>query len=163
MPFCWSVSADLEMEVTVGILAGLLMATAHEFSDTSCWLWSFLVKRNTCMSGRYARCNNTPAHDSLNAKIAALHGAEAAMITGSGMAAITTTLLTFVKVHAGSAATMCNPIIMMYDVRTSVYAAASCAPYPAFGSSIARLITACRQRSHARATPSPITRSRPRC
>jgi len=46
---------------------------------------------------KYARCNNTPAHESLNAKLAALHGAEAAMITGSGMAAITTTLLSFVK------------------------------------------------------------------
>ena len=50
---------------------------------------------------RYARCNNTPAHESLNAKLAALHGAEAAMITGSGMAAITTTLLSFVKACAG--------------------------------------------------------------
>ena len=49
---------------------------------------------------KYARCNNTPAHESLNAKLAALHGAEAAMITGSGMAAITTTLLSFVKARA---------------------------------------------------------------
>ena len=49
---------------------------------------------------KYARCNNTPAHESLNAKLAALHGAEAAMITGSGMAAITTTLLTFVKARS---------------------------------------------------------------
>ncbi len=54
----------------------------------------------TVVSVRYARCNNTPAHESLNAKIAALHGAEAAMITGSGMAAITTTLLAFVKARA---------------------------------------------------------------
>ena len=50
---------------------------------------------------KYARCNNTPAHEALNQKLASLHGAEAAMVTGSGMAAITTTLLTFVKVHSG--------------------------------------------------------------
>ena len=48
---------------------------------------------------KYARCNNTPAHEVLNAKLAALHGAEAAMVTASGMAAITTTLLTFAKVN----------------------------------------------------------------
>lgn len=42
---------------------------------------------------RYLRLNNTPNHDALHGKLAALEGAEAALVTGSGMAAITTTLL----------------------------------------------------------------------
>jgi len=42
---------------------------------------------------RYLRLNNTPNHDALHAKLAALEGAEAALVTGSGMAAVTTTLL----------------------------------------------------------------------
>jgi cystathionine beta-lyase/cystathionine gamma-synthase len=43
---------------------------------------------------RYLRLNNTPTQMALAAKIAALEGAEAALVTSSGMAAITTTLLT---------------------------------------------------------------------
>lgn len=43
---------------------------------------------------RYIRLNNTPNHDVLHAKLAALENAEAALVTGSGMAAISTTLLT---------------------------------------------------------------------
>ncbi|HLY52793.1 MAG TPA: aminotransferase class I/II-fold pyridoxal phosphate-dependent enzyme [Steroidobacteraceae bacterium] len=43
---------------------------------------------------RYLRLNNTPNHLALHAKIAALEGAEAALVTASGMAAISTTLLT---------------------------------------------------------------------
>jgi cystathionine beta-lyase/cystathionine gamma-synthase len=42
----------------------------------------------------YIRLNNTPNHKALHAKLAALEGAEAALITASGMAAISTTLLT---------------------------------------------------------------------
>ena len=42
---------------------------------------------------RYIRLNNTPNHVALHAKLAALEGAEAALVTASGMAAITTTLL----------------------------------------------------------------------
>ncbi len=44
---------------------------------------------------RYLRLNNTPNHLALHQKLAALEGAEAALVAGSGMAAITTTLLTF--------------------------------------------------------------------
>ena len=43
---------------------------------------------------RYIRYNNTPNHRVLNLKLAALEGAEAALVTGSGMAAISTALLT---------------------------------------------------------------------
>jgi cystathionine beta-lyase/cystathionine gamma-synthase len=43
---------------------------------------------------RYLRLNNTPNHLALHAKLAALEGAEAALVTASGMAAISTTLLT---------------------------------------------------------------------
>jgi len=42
----------------------------------------------------YARLNNTPNHLALHAKLAAIEGAEAAVVTGSGMAAISTALLT---------------------------------------------------------------------
>jgi len=43
---------------------------------------------------RYARLNNTPTHLALHAKLAAIENAEAALVTASGMAAISTTLLT---------------------------------------------------------------------
>src|SRR5207244_3258920 len=46
---------------------------------------------------RYARLNNTPNHLALHAKLAALEGAEAALVTASGMAAIATTLLTLLS------------------------------------------------------------------
>lgn len=43
---------------------------------------------------RYLRINNTPNQLALHAKLAALEGSEAALVTASGMAAISTTLLT---------------------------------------------------------------------
>ena len=43
---------------------------------------------------RYIRLNNTPNHDALARKLASLEGAETALVTSSGMAAITTSLLT---------------------------------------------------------------------
>lgn len=43
---------------------------------------------------RYIRLNNTPNHVVLHQKLAALENAEAALVTASGMAAISTTLLT---------------------------------------------------------------------
>jgi cystathionine beta-lyase/cystathionine gamma-synthase len=46
---------------------------------------------------RYIRLNNTPNHLALHQKLAALEKAEAALVTASGMAAITTTLLTFLS------------------------------------------------------------------
>lgn len=42
---------------------------------------------------RYARLSNTPNHVALHQKLAALENAEAALVTGSGMAAITAALL----------------------------------------------------------------------
>ena len=42
---------------------------------------------------RYARLNNTPNHDALAEKLAAIEESEAAVVTASGMAAITTALL----------------------------------------------------------------------
>jgi cystathionine beta-lyase/cystathionine gamma-synthase len=44
-------------------------------------------------SVRYIRLNNTPNHVALHAKLAAIENAEAALVTASGMAAISTTLL----------------------------------------------------------------------
>ncbi len=43
---------------------------------------------------KYIRLNNTPTHEALHGKLAALEGGEAALVAASGMAAITTTLLT---------------------------------------------------------------------
>jgi cystathionine beta-lyase/cystathionine gamma-synthase len=46
---------------------------------------------------RYIRLNNTPNHIALGRKLAALEGAEAALVTGSGMAAISAVLLTLLS------------------------------------------------------------------
>jgi cystathionine beta-lyase/cystathionine gamma-synthase len=46
---------------------------------------------------RYLRTNNTPSQTALHAKIAALEHAEAALVSASGMSAITTTLLTLLS------------------------------------------------------------------
>ena len=46
---------------------------------------------------KYIRLNNTPNHDALHNKLALLENAEAALVTSSGMAAITTTLLTLLQ------------------------------------------------------------------
>lgn len=43
---------------------------------------------------KYIRLNNTPNHVAVHLKLAALENAEAALVTGSGMAAISTALLT---------------------------------------------------------------------
>jgi len=46
---------------------------------------------------RYARLSNTPTHDALHAKLAALEGAEAALATASGMAAISAALFSVLR------------------------------------------------------------------
>ena len=46
---------------------------------------------------KYIRLNNTPNHQALHAKLAALENAEAGLVTASGMAAISTTLLTVLR------------------------------------------------------------------
>jgi len=46
---------------------------------------------------RYIRLNNTPNHELLHRKLAALENSEAAVVTASGMAAITTALLTILR------------------------------------------------------------------
>jgi cystathionine beta-lyase/cystathionine gamma-synthase len=46
---------------------------------------------------RYIRLNNTPNHQVLHEKLAALEGAEDALVAASGMAAISTTLLSFLS------------------------------------------------------------------
>ncbi len=48
---------------------------------------------------KYLRLNNTPTQEALRRKLAALEGAEAALVTASGMAAISTTL--FALLEAG--------------------------------------------------------------
>ncbi len=46
---------------------------------------------------RYIRLNNTPNHQALREKLAAIENAEDALVTASGMAAISTTLLSFLS------------------------------------------------------------------
>jgi cystathionine beta-lyase/cystathionine gamma-synthase len=46
---------------------------------------------------KYIRLNNTPNHTALHEKLAALENAEAALVASSGMAAITTTLLSLLS------------------------------------------------------------------
>jgi cystathionine beta-lyase/cystathionine gamma-synthase len=46
---------------------------------------------------KYIRLNNTPNHQALHTKLAALENAEAALVTASGMAAISAVLLTLLK------------------------------------------------------------------
>ncbi len=46
---------------------------------------------------RYIRLNNTPNHRGLHEKLAAIEGAEAALVTASGMAAISTALLALLQ------------------------------------------------------------------
>ena len=64
-----------------GAISPMYLSTSYEFEDVD-------VKR-------YPRYFNTPNQEFLSKKIAALEHAEAAMIFGSGMAAISTTLLAF--------------------------------------------------------------------
>jgi cystathionine beta-lyase/cystathionine gamma-synthase len=46
-------------------------------------------------SVRYVRLGNSPSHEALQSRLAAVEEAEAALVTASGMAAITSTVLTF--------------------------------------------------------------------
>lgn len=46
---------------------------------------------------RYIRLNNTPNHHLLHEKLAAIEGGDAALVAASGMAAISTSLLTFLQ------------------------------------------------------------------
>ncbi len=48
-------------------------------------------------AARYVRLSNTPSHEVLHRRLAALEGAEAAAVTASGMAAISTSLLAMLR------------------------------------------------------------------
>ena len=74
---------ELKDEQFKGAVSPIYMSTSYQFDDVD-------VKR-------YPRYFNTPNQESLSKKIAALEHAEAGMIFGSGMAAISTTLLAFLK------------------------------------------------------------------
>ncbi|MDT0557628.1 PLP-dependent aspartate aminotransferase family protein [Ichthyenterobacterium sp. W332] len=66
-----------------GATSPIYLSTSYEFMDVD-------IKR-------YPRYFNTPNQEYLSKKIAALEHTEAAMIFGSGMAAVSTTLLAFLK------------------------------------------------------------------
>ena len=78
-------TGELHDETFKGAVSPLYMSTSYAFEDVD-------VKR-------YPRYFNTPNQQGLSEKIAALEHAEAALIFGSGMAAISTALMTFL--HAG--------------------------------------------------------------
>lgn len=74
---------EIEDKQFKGSVSPIYLSSSYEFMDVD-------VKR-------YPRYFNTPNQEYLAKKIAALEHAEAAMIFGSGMAAISTTLLAFLK------------------------------------------------------------------
>lgn len=74
---------ELKDEQFKGAISPLYMSTSYAFEDVD-------IKR-------YPRYFNTPNQESLCKKIAALEHAEAALIFGSGMAAISHTLMAFLK------------------------------------------------------------------
>jgi cystathionine beta-lyase len=76
-------TGDLKDTLYGGAVSPLYMSTAYAFEGVD-------IKR-------YPRYFNTPNQVALSRKIAALEHAEAAMIFGSGMAAISTALLAFLK------------------------------------------------------------------
>ncbi|MCX7551860.1 trans-sulfuration enzyme family protein [Xanthomarina sp. F2636L] len=77
-----------------GAVSPIYMSTSYQFEDVD-------VKR-------YPRYFNTPNQEFLSKKIAALEHAEASMIFGSGMAAVSTTFLAFLK--AGDHLVIQNPL-----------------------------------------------------
>lgn len=74
---------ELEDKTFKGAISPLYMSTSYAFEDVD-------IKR-------YPRYFNTPNQVGLAKKIAALENAEAALIFGSGMAAISTSLLAFLR------------------------------------------------------------------
>ena len=72
---------ELEDKTYKGAISPLYMSTSYAFEDVD-------VKR-------YPRYFNTPNQEALCKKVAALENAEAALIFGSGMAAISTSMLAF--------------------------------------------------------------------
>ncbi|MGB8706171.1 MAG: PLP-dependent aspartate aminotransferase family protein [Gillisia sp.] len=78
-------SGELEDQVYKGAVSPLYMSTSYAFEDVE-------VKR-------YPRYFNTPNQEALAKKMAAVEHAEAALIFGSGMAAVSTALLAFL--HKG--------------------------------------------------------------
>ncbi len=74
---------EVEDTIYKGAVSPLYMSTSYAFEDVD-------VKR-------YPRYFNTPNQEALCKKIAALEHTEAALIFGSGMAAISTALMTFLK------------------------------------------------------------------
>ncbi len=74
---------EIEDQQFKGAISPLYMATSYQFDQVD--------------KKRYPRYFNTPNQEALSRKIAALEKTEAAMIFGSGMAAISTTLLAFLK------------------------------------------------------------------
>ena len=60
-------------------------------------MFEYAAARRSYHDLKYIRLNNTPNHAALHAKLAALEDAEAALVTASGMAAISTALLTVLQ------------------------------------------------------------------
>ena len=74
---------EIKDETFKGAISPLYMSTSYAYEDVD-------IKR-------YPRYFNTPNQEALCKKIAALEHAESALIFGSGMAAISTSLLAFLK------------------------------------------------------------------
>jgi cystathionine beta-lyase len=87
-------TGEIKDEQFKGAVSPIYMSTSYQFEDVD-------IKR-------YPRYFNTPNQEYLSKKIATLEHAEAAMIFGSGMAAVSTTFLAFLK--AGDHLVIQNPL-----------------------------------------------------
>lgn len=87
-------TGDIKDEQFKGAVSPIYLSTSYQFEDVA-------VKR-------YPRYFNTPNQEHLSKKIAALEHTEAALIFGSGMAAVSTTFLAFLK--AGDHLVVQNPL-----------------------------------------------------
>ncbi len=80
---------------TISIHEGADLSSARGMVGTPIYQTSTfeMLAQDELSSVRYTRLNNGPNHLALNKKIAALEGAEAAVVSASGMASISVTLL----------------------------------------------------------------------
>ncbi len=76
----------LEPRVHRALVTPIFQSATFEFGGEACY-----------DDIRYARLSNTPSHEVLHRRLAALENADSALVAASGMAAITTALLTALK------------------------------------------------------------------
>jgi len=79
-------AGDLESKIHGAVSLPVFQSSTYEYTESSSY-----------DNVKYIRLNNTPNHIVLGKRLAEIEGAEAGLVTASGMAAITSTLLTLLK------------------------------------------------------------------